>query len=195
MPIRSLKPRHRERIKAHLQALDNRSRYLRFGFLATDAQVSRYVDGLDFDRDEIFGIFNRRLDLIAMAHLAYLPSDVDRKGEGAAEFGVSVLPKARRRGFGGLLFDHAMLHARNRGMHDIFIHALTENVAMLKIARRAGAAVQRDGSESQAWLRLPPDSMASHLDQIVGGRAAEFDYRVKHHKYRRDFLTTPSILP
>lgn len=179
VPIRSLGPRHRERIVAHLLALDERSRYLRFGYAATDAQIARYVDTLDFEHDEVFGIFNRRLELIAMAHLAHRPADTDRKRMAMSEFGVSVLPKARRRGFGARLFEHAVLHARNRGVQTIFIHALSENTAMLKIVRHAGATVERDGSESEAWLQLPPDSFASHLDEIVASRTAELDYLLK----------------
>jgi hypothetical protein len=35
-------------------------RYLRFGYPANDEQIRRYVDQLNFDRDELFGIFNRR---------------------------------------------------------------------------------------------------------------------------------------
>lgn len=188
VPIRSLSPRHRDRIITHLQALDVHSRYLRFGYAATDAQMARYVDRLDFERDEVFGIFNRGLDLIAMAHLA---NPTERPADGRpimAEFGVSVLPKGRRRGFGRRLFEHAMLHARNRGVGAIFIHALSENTAMLKIARDAGATVRRDGPESEAWLTLPPDSFASHVDEFLGERAAELDYRLKHHAHKMDKL-------
>jgi ribosomal protein S18 acetylase RimI-like enzyme len=181
VPIRSLGPRHRERIVAHLVALDERSRYLRFGYAASEAQIARYVDTLDFEHDEVFGIFNRRLDLIAKAHLAYRPADATRGREAAAEFGISVLPQARRRGFGRRLFEHAVLHARNRGVVSIFIHALSENTAMLKIARDAGASVERDGPECEAWLKLPPESFASHLDQFLGESAAEIDYRLKRH--------------
>jgi hypothetical protein len=72
-----------------------------------------------------------------------------------------------------------MLHARNRGMQTLFIHALSENAAMLKIARNAGATVERAGSESEAWLRLPPDTLASHVGEMVGQRAAELDYGLK----------------
>ena len=180
VPIRSLGPRHRERIVAHLVSLDERSRYLRFGYLASEAQIARYVDTIDFEHDEVFGIFNRRLELIAMAHLAHRPADASRGREAAAEFGVSVLPQTRRRGFGRRLFEHAVLHARNRGVVSIFIHALSENTAMLKIARDAGAIVEREGPESEAWLTLPPDSFASHLDEFLGDRAAEIDYRLKH---------------
>ena len=56
---------------------------------------------------------------------------------------------------GAKLFGHAVMHARNQGVSLLFIHALSENVAMLKIARRAGAAVQRDGSD-RAALRCRP---------------------------------------
>jgi len=98
-----------------------------------------------------------------------------------SEFGVSVLPHYRGRGFGARLFEHAMLHARNRGVETLFIHALSENVAMLKIARKAGATVERSGSESEAWLRLPPDTLASHVDELVEHQAAELDYRLKVH--------------
>jgi len=184
VPIRSLGPRHRDRISTHLSALDERSRYLRFGYAANDAQIHRYVDMIDFEQDEVFGIFNRRLELIALAHLAHRDADPSRRREAASEFGVSVLPKARGRGFGRRLFEHAMLHARNRGVATIFIHALSENTAMLKIAKDAGAIVERAGSESEAWLKLPPDSFASHLDEAIGEHAAEIDYRWKQHALR-----------
>lgn len=160
-------------------ALDDHARYLRFGYPATDAQIRRYVDALDFERDEVFGIFNRRLSLIAMAHLAHPVQAREAASPMMSEFGVSVLATARRRGFGRRLFEHAVLHARNRGVTAMFIHALSENTAMLRIARSAGATVHREGSETEAWLELPPDSLASHLDEVVGTHAAELDYQLK----------------
>jgi ribosomal protein S18 acetylase RimI-like enzyme len=178
VPIRSLSERHRPRILAHLMALPEEDRYLRFGYAAADAQLSHYTDLIDFSRDEVFGIFNRRLDLLAMAHLATLPSGIKERG-GEAEFGVSVLPKARGRGYGSRLFDHAVLHARNRRVETLVIHALSENTAMLHIVRKAGATVERDGGESQARLRLPHDDLLSHVDELVETQAAELDYRFK----------------
>ncbi len=188
VPIRSLGPRHRERVVAHLVALDERSRYLRFGYAASEAQIARYVDTLDFEQDEVFGIFNRRLELIAMAHLAHRQADAARGCVAAAEFGVSVSLQARRRGFGRRLFEHAVLHARNRCVDAIFIHALSENTAMLRIARDAGASVERDGPECEAWLKLPSDSFTSHLDEFLGDRAAEIDYRLKRHAHQVENL-------
>ena len=186
VPIRSLAPRHRPRIVAHLLALAERDRYLRFGYAASDAQITRYVEQIDFDRDEVLGIFNRRLRLLAMTHLAFLD---DRDGRATrAEFGVSVASNARGRGYGKRLFDLAALHARNRGVQTLIVHALSENTAMLRIARRAGAAVVRDGSESQAVLQLAPESVASHVEEMVESSAAEWDYRLKQQAQRIDRL-------
>jgi GNAT superfamily N-acetyltransferase len=182
IPIRSLAPKHRHRLLAHLLALPERDRYLRFGYPANDAQITRYVEGLDFERDEVFGVYNRHLELIALAHLAFSPQE-GAAGPGA-EFGGSVLPHARGRGYGARLFEHAMLHARNRHVDTLYIHALSENTVMLRIARKAGAVVKRSGSESDAYLMLPPETLASQVEQWVGEGAAAIDYQLKRQARR-----------
>jgi ribosomal protein S18 acetylase RimI-like enzyme len=186
IPIRTLADRHRPRILSHLLALDERDRYLRFGYAASDAQVERYVENLNFERDEVFGVFNRRLALVAMAHLAYMePSPAHPH---CAEFGVSVAKSSRGRGFGERLFDHAALHARNRGIDTLLVHALSENTAMLRIARNAGASIVRDGPESQAWVKLAPENLVSHVEEIVEDRVADLDYRLKVQAHKVDEL-------
>ncbi len=176
VPIRSLGENHRERIAQHLLALSPHDRYLRFGHWAHDEQIQRYVASLDFERDEIFGIYNRKLELIAVAHLAYAK---DQQHDSCAEFGVSVLTSARGRGYGARLFDRAAMHATNDGVSLMFIHALSENAAMLKIARNAGARVERDGSESEAYLRLTPASLDSRVTEMIEEQIAQTDYRLK----------------
>ncbi len=181
VPIRSLAPRHLKRITQHLLSLKPEDRYLRFGYSASDEQVRRYANSIDFDRDEVLGIFNRKLTLVAMAHLAYQPRQQLANRPPMAEFGVSVRYQSRGRGFGARLFEHAALHARNRGVDTLFIHALSENTAMLRIARNAGATVERDGPDSEAWLRLPTDTVSSHVDEAIERHAAEVDFKLKRH--------------
>lgn len=178
VPIRSLGPHHRERIAAHLLSLDAHDRYLRFGYSATDEQIVRYADGLDFERDEIFGIYNRKLELIALAHLAF---SADAQASACAEFGVSVLAKVRGRGYGTRLFERAVMHARNVGVDLLFIQALTENIAMLRIARRSGATLEHLGSDTQAYLRLPPATLDSRLSELALEQMGQTDYRLKMH--------------
>ena len=188
VPIRSLAAGQRDRIAGHLLALDDHDRHLRFGYSASDEQVRRYVEQLDFDRDEIFGIFNRKLALIAMAHLAFMHEPGAPAG---AEFGVSVLPKARGRGYGARLFDRAVMHARNEGVELMFIHALSENTAMLKIARNGGATLEKAGSETDAYLRLPPATLDSRFTEMVEEQLAQTDYRLKQQARNfQDFLSS-----
>ncbi len=205
VPIRSLGPAHRERVAQHLLALSPEDRYLRFGYGAGDAQIRRYVDGLAFGRDEVFGIVNRRLELLAMAHLAYL-DDAPRAVPASAaplvaapgplaalpatparapraEFGVSVLPHARGRGYGKRLFERAVVHARNQGVGQLVIHALTENKAMLAIATQAGARLVRDGAETEALLQLPPANLDTLLGEALQEQLAQTDYRWKAHMH------------
>ena len=176
VPIREIGARYRAQITDHLVHLDERDRYLRFGFAAEDRQIRLYVDKLDFERDRVFGIFNRKLELIAMAHLAY-PADMLKVG--FAEFGVSVAKHARGRGYGKLLFERAAIHAVNHGVDTLYIHALSENTAMLKIVRNAGAVVERSGSESEAHLRLPAATFKSRIDQLVADQVGQVDYWIK----------------
>ena len=188
VPIRSLGPSHRERIAQHLLQLEPADRYLRFGYPANDEQIRHYAEQLNFERDEIFGIYNRRLELIAMAHLAFSEHPEHKH---CAEFGVSVLKQARGRGFGARLFERAVMHARNEGVSMMFIHALSENTAMLKIARNAGATVRRDGSESEAYLQIPPASLDTRMAEMVEQQFAEVDYQIKKQaKQFWDFLAS-----
>ena len=177
VPIRSLGASQRGRIIAHLLALDERDRYLRFGYPARDEQIANYVQGLDFDRDDIYGVFDRRLQVVALAHLAFAGSG--QGCESCAEFGVSVAADSRGRGFATRLFERAVMHARNEGVQCLFIHALSENVAMLRIARKAGAVLERFGSETDAHLRLPPATVDSHLRELMQTGFAETDFQLK----------------
>lgn len=182
VPIRTLKPRHRGRILDHLVQLDEHDRYLRFGSPAPLEQLGRYTASIDFKRDEVFGVFDRRLRLVAVAHLAALPGTGKRPP--AMEFGVSVLPSGRGRGLGQRLFEHAIMHARNHGARALVIHALTENRPMLRIALRAGAQLETDGADAEAWLTLPPDTLGSHLEGSLLAVSADLVFGFKRNALR-----------
>ena len=182
LPIRSLAERHRSRVLTHLLALDPQDRHLRFGHVASDEQIEKYVAQLDFERDEVFGIFDARLRLVALSHLAFA---TDHR---SAEFGVSVHPRVRGRGVGSRLFEHAVTHARNRGARSMAIYLARENTAMLSIVRNSGAKVSYEGSEVLAQLQLPPDTLGSQLEALVESQAADLDYRFKLQVLRLDQL-------
>jgi GNAT superfamily N-acetyltransferase len=188
-PIRRLAERHRERVLTHLLALSQADRHLRFGHVASDEQIASYVQHLDFERDELFGVFDSRLRVVAMAHLAFAPDAGDAaEGTRTAEFGVSVSERQRGRGIGGRLFEHAVTHARNRGARSLAIHFARENSAMLAIVRNAGAQISFGGGDAVALLDLPADTLGSQLSALLETQAAEIDYRWKMQVLRLDQL-------
>ena len=176
IPVRILSTKHRPKISAHLKSMGPHDRYLRFGYAANNEQIENYVAKLDFARDDIYGVFNRRLEIVAMAHLAF---SADPQWATCAEFGVSVDLKMRGRGLGARLFERAVMHARNQGVTLLFIHALSENTPMLKIARKAGARVERDGSESDAYLSLPLANIDSQVNELIEQGMADLDFQIK----------------
>jgi GNAT superfamily N-acetyltransferase len=181
IPIAPLGTEHVPQILAHLLALSVHDRYLRFGYTATDEHIQRYVSSLNFDRDEIYGIFNTELQIIAMAHLA-LMKEAGR--EFNSEFGVSVASHARGRGYGARLFERAVIHARNEKVYQMYIHALSENAPMIRIARKGGAKIERDGSETEAYLRLPKRNLDSRITELVADQYARTNYSIKEDAKR-----------
>jgi RimJ/RimL family protein N-acetyltransferase len=181
IPIAPLTSEHLPKVLKHLLSLSAHDRYLRFGYTATDEHIHRYVNGLNFDRDEIYGIFNSNLDIVAMAHLALMK---EPGREFSAEFGVSVLAYARGRGYGARLFERAVIHARNEKVYQMYIHALSENAPMIRIARKSGAQIERDGAETEAFLRLPKRDLDSRVTEFVADQFAKTNYSIKEDAKR-----------
>lgn len=175
--ISSLGKVQSERIKQHIKSLGSQDRYMRFGYPATDEQIDNYVEHLDFDRDDIYGIFSVDMELIAMAHLA-LPLEGSTINQ--AEFGVSVSDHCRGRGYGGRLFERASIHAVNNKIQTIYIHALSENAPMLKIARKHGAVLHREGSETEAYVQLGKPTIDTQLIELMSEQYAKTNYDIKN---------------
>jgi GNAT superfamily N-acetyltransferase len=158
-------------LREHFLRLDADDIRLRFGSpLGSDA-IAAYVEAIDFDTDAVFGVYEDELGLAAAAHVAF--------GVDGAELGVSVLPGHRSRGIGSALFARAVEHARNRFVTRMYMHCLSENVAMMHIAKKSGMKICVDTGEAEAFLKLEPADQASLSGELMGQRVALFDYALK----------------
>ena len=92
IPVKELRERDRRRILRHFLQIEGRDRLLRFGSPITDEQVTKYVDSLDFERDIVFGVYNRVFRLVAVGHLGFADKQPDKDSatekDRVAEFGV-----------------------------------------------------------------------------------------------------------
>ena len=175
--VRELDDTHRAAALSHFLALEAEDRHLRFGSPTSDAIIERYVANLNFNRDALFGFFNDALDLVGIAHLAYVPSAND--GTRSAEFGVSVLHDDRHRGLGAALLARAAVHARNTHIDTLFVHCLAKNKAMMHLAHKLGMRVEFAYGDADAYLILPPANAQSILHEASQEHMADLDYALK----------------
>ncbi|MFN7645766.1 MAG: GNAT family N-acetyltransferase [Burkholderiales bacterium] len=148
----------RDALHQHFAALDPQDLRMRFGRLPDRDWLRLYIEGIDFARDAVLGVREGPV-LIGAAHVALF--------DGAAELGLSVIPSRRKRGVASALFDRGVLHARNRGIVELFIHCLSENQAMRRISRKAGMRILVEGVDADAWIELPPATPFTLGEELV----------------------------
>jgi RimJ/RimL family protein N-acetyltransferase len=179
VPVRELHAGHREEILNHLLKLGEEDRRLRFGTQTPDEVIEHYVSGLNFNEDAVFGVFDTDLQLIGMAHLAFLPAV---KGQPrAAEFGVSVLPEGRAQGLGTALLERSAVHSRNSNIQTLYVHCLANNKAMMHLAQKAGMKVEYAYGDADAYLKLPPANPGTIVQEAANEQWADFDYALKEN--------------
>jgi RimJ/RimL family protein N-acetyltransferase len=174
--VRELTEGDRDALLAHFLALGKDDRLLRFGQAAPDHVIENYVRSIDFARDTVFGVYDHRLELVGVGHLAYLPAEGDQR---TAEFGVSVLESSRGIGIGSTLFERAAIRSRNTRVTTLYMYCLSRNTTMMHIAKKAGMKIEYAYGSADAYLTLPPADQTSIITEMLQDQAAAFDYAIK----------------
>ena len=176
-----LTERDRPALEAHFIALGADDRRLRFGSAIGDDGLRAYVARIDFERDGIFTVQDDDMQVLAVVHVAVVgPS---------AELGLSVLPELRGKGMGSALFARAVMHLRNRGLREVFVHCITENAAMMHLARKHGMRMEFSGSESDARLVLEPPTAESRVTEWLHESHVQTIQAVrKHSRFSRALM-------
>ena len=157
----------------HLLTLSPEDLRLRFGAVMSVQALERYVLGIDFSHDIVFGIFDNDMSLIGMAHLA-----LDREHH-YAELGLSVEPLRRGNGHGLALLSRGKLGAVTRGYTTLFMHCLAENKIMIHLARKAGLKRVTEQGEVDAHLQLEATSHAAVAREALEDQIALADLLFK----------------
>jgi ribosomal protein S18 acetylase RimI-like enzyme len=185
--VASIRLRESDRagLQAHFLSLDGEDRRLRFGSPIRDEALQAYAARIDFERDGIFAVQDDNFALLAVVHVAFT-SD-------SAELGLSVLPGHRGQGLGSALLARAVVHLRNRGATEVFVHCLSENGAMLHLARKHGMRVIPAGAETDARLVVEPATPHSHFVEWMHDNHARAVQTVRHQwHFSRALMGIPS---
>jgi len=160
----------RPALRAHFGRLSAADLYLRFGHSQAEI-LDAYVEGIDFQKSMVLGVFDDDLELIGAAHLS--------QDQAGFELGLSVLLHGRRKGVGAALLRRAMQQARLAKAGSIRVHCLSENHDLMRLVRRVGARVVAHGSESDGTIALPPSAPLGGWVEMVEEQMAVASFTAK----------------
>jgi acetate---CoA ligase (ADP-forming) len=178
--LRAPTPADFEAIRDFYDSLSQESRYLRFhGFGRTDGPAREYAEADGVDRLALIGAQGGRL--VAAAGF-------DRLREpGAAEVAFAVADDFQGRGTATRLLEQLAELAAERGIYRFDAEVIADNMAMLRVFKRAGFDVRRRSDFGEVTV-----SLDLHPSEAVRERIAERDHRAAVASLRA-FLAPRSV--
>lgn len=157
----------RDELKRHLLRLTAYQRRMRFNGSVSDEFIGAYCRGVPGARSMIVGYYAHGT-LRGAAELFMLTDNAPRR---SCEIALSVEASHRGRGVGTELVSRMLVLASNRRVRTMHVLYLHGNKRMENIARRFGAAVNTDGSQSEAVISVPPPNDLSVFEEAMTGGA------------------------
>jgi GNAT superfamily N-acetyltransferase len=173
-----LQPHEYGRYRKHLLALDEESRYTRFGFHAKDEIIEQLCDTFEKNTREhkLFVIEDEDLNVVAAGHISL--------AGGETELAFSVLKEHRKKGMGSSLMSRCVEWCQNRNIKGGCMVCLSTNTAIKKLASKHGILVN-DGGETLADIKIPTATTSSVVHEVVESNLAKLDHL---GKLQRNFV-------
>jgi GNAT superfamily N-acetyltransferase len=170
--VYKLRPEEYHRYRIHLLALDETSRYTRFGFMIKDEIINQLCDKFEANPQEhkVFVIEDADLNVIAAGHIAL-------EG-GTTELAFSVLKEYRQQGMGSSLMSRTIEWCQNRNIQGGCMVCLSSNIAIKKLASKHGLLIN-DGGETLANITIPDPTPVSIMHEVVDSSMARADHMGK----------------
>lgn len=162
--IRRLWPLDVQSFRDHLRRLDRDSRYDRFGGFISDEFIESYANSC-FGLDSItYGYF---VDGIMRGAGELRGVGAAILHQGAAECAFSVEKDWRRRGIGTQFMNRLVRAARNRNIDTLRLSCLSQNQAMIGLAKGFSAELSFETEETTGKLLAKTPSGSSILRELV----------------------------
>jgi len=181
-----LQPVEYHRYRTHLLALDEESRYRRFGYHINDDMINQLCDKFEANPKDhkLFVIEDDNLDVVAAGHISL-------EGE-ELELAFSVLKPYQGQGMGSSLMKRCIEWCQNRGIKGGCMVCLSTNTAIKKLAQKHGILIQ-DGGETLADIKIPEANSISIMNEVVDSNLARFDHLGKLQRRFTRMITYPLL--
>ena len=150
-------PKYAEWVKK----LDTETRATYFGVPYTDEQIDKLVDKICENSDQHnFLVADYRGKWIGTIHCA-------ESSKEEIEFGFIVDAEHRGNGIADRMMGEAMVWARNRGYHVLYMHCLSWNQPIKHLCTKHGMQLHSEYGETETKLELPPADLKSITDEVM----------------------------
>lgn len=184
---RMLLPFEFDKYRDHLVSLGAEDRRLRFGALVDDGQIVHFADGINPRETAVLAQLGPDLEVVAAVQMSIIPGR-------AVELAFSVDSHLRHNGIGTALMTRALLWARNRGFSKAYVTCRAENIAMRRLARKAGMVMTTAGGEMEGVMDLPAATLLSVVAEVFGEGIGLADLVAKSNRRARARLRPSPIL-
>lgn len=187
--IRRLWPADRAVVLDYFRRLDPDTRANRFMGNVSEAGVAAYAGNAVEAQGVMYGAFVEGV-LRGLGELRPAGRAASRYVLGPdAEAAFAVERACRRQGIGAALFGRIVRAARHRGVSDLHVRCLSRNGPMLRLAAKHGAALQREGMETDGALHLDRPTPFSLWHESI---AEAFDFSLAVSFPNREILASPA---
>jgi hypothetical protein len=144
-----------------MKSQDTDSRQLYFGMGISDAGIDALVDGLVKNRHNHYFLVAEDCGIwVGTIHIAV--QNIDE-----VEFGVMVATGRRKQSIADVMLREAIIWARNRGFHSLYMHCLSYNNAIRHLCVKHGLSVKTESGESDVNVPLPTATALTIGEEIV----------------------------
>lgn len=179
--VRRVLPHEYPKYRKHLKALDEASKYLRFGYQIKDEMIDQLCDQFEAEHEKniLFAIENDDLDFIAIGHIAL---------HGELELAFSVLKGYQGQGMGSALMKRAIQWCRIHNKLKGCMVCLSTNAAIKHLCLKHGIHIHSEQGETMADIELDSPNITTYLNEATDSNLAVADYLGKRFARPLAFL-------
>jgi RimJ/RimL family protein N-acetyltransferase len=150
----------------HLKSLSLENRYSRFGYSIPDQNIDQFILRVVYEPSDhlLWAAFDHDT-IVGFGHLA-------KADETSYELAVSVVESHQRKGIGNRLVSEMLDYAKFNGIENVFMHCISENRAIQKLASKNNLTVRERGhGEMTSALEVPKPNFIETTDHILKEQA------------------------
>jgi GNAT superfamily N-acetyltransferase len=167
--VRRVLPHEYSKYRKHLKALDDASKYLRFGYQIKDEMIDQLCEQFEADPEKniLFAIENNNLEFVAIGHIAI---------QEELELAFSVLKDYQGQGMGSAVMKRVIQWCRTHNKLKGCMVCLSSNQAIKHLCLKHSIHIHSEHGETLADIELDSPNITTFINEATDSNLAVADY-------------------